>query len=711
MEDKQLSRRAGQFTLVLILIFLILSAQLANLQVLQQSYFISKADAQRFRSLPIMAPRGEIFDRNGQVIASNRPAYTVSVHYPYYEDEELQKKLSEVLSIPLEEIRKKVRDKTQKERRLFDPIRLKTDLSPEVHTILVERQADLPGVTVEVQPIREYRLGDEAAQVIGYVGEISPDQLQQDRWKQQNYRPGDIVGKTGLEYYYEEYLRGRDGSQQVEVDYRFRPTFRNLGQIDPEPGNNLILTIDAKLQKVAEMALDQTLERIRTYKGSSGPYPNARTGAAVVIDVKTGEILAMVNRPGYDLNLFAAGISPDDYKRLAQDPLKPFHNRAISGVYAPGSTFKMVGATAALEYQVITENDTVFCDGFYDKVVIGKKCWNWRDGGHGAVDMRRALKVSCDIYFYEMGYRLGNDRLVEYALAYGFGQPTGIDLAGEAVGTIPTEEWVEKERTRRKDPNFRLWRGDDLNTVIGQGYVTATPLQLAMYTAAVANGGTLYRPHLVKRIVSPSGEILKEFAPEERAKVPASPENLKIVREGMLEVTRPGGTSAWTFYDFPIPVAAKTGTAQKAGQEYDNAIFVAFAPYDDPQIAIAIVVEQGGSGSLTSPIAKAVFAEYFGIPLKDGDPAKIIDPNAPPAADRPGAPAQGQPGTTESPREQPTPPGGTEPTPEPAPEPAPEPSPEPAPEPAPEPTPEPAPVEPPQGNQEPPPGFTQSGQG
>lgn len=630
MEDKELLRRTGQITLVLVLIFLILIAQLANLQVLQQTYFINKADAQRFRSLPIIAPRGEVFDRNGEVIVSNRPAYTVSVHYPYYEDEGLQQKLSEILAIPLDEIRKKVRDKTQKERRLFDPIRLKTDLSPEVHTILVERQAELPGVTVEVQPIREYRLKDEAAQVIGYVGEISLDQLQQDRWKQEDYKPGDIIGKTGLEYYYEEYLRGLDGSQQVEVDYRFRPTFRNLGQIDPEPGDNLILTLDARLQKVAEMAMDQTLERIRTYKGSSGPYPNARTGAAVVIDVRTGEVLAMVNRPGYDLNLFAVGISPDDYKRMAQDPLKPFHNRAISGTYAPGSTFKMVGATATLEYQVITPEGTVFCNGFYDKLVIGKKCWNWRDGGHGSVDMRRALKVSCDIYFYEMGYRLGNDRLTEYAIAYGFGQQTGVDLAGEASGTIPTREWLEKERARRKDPKYKLPGGEVLNVVIGQGVVTATPVQLATYTSAVANGGTLYRPHLVKRIVSPEGEVVKEFAPEVRGTVAVTPENLKVVREGMLEVTRPGGTSAWTFYDFPIPVAAKTGTAQRTGQEYDNGLYVAYAPYDNPEIAIAIVVEQGGSGSLASPIAKAVFAEYFGILLRDGDPAKIIDPNAPP---------------------------------------------------------------------------------
>ncbi len=605
MTQRELERKVFFYSLAILLIFAILVGRVGVLQLAHGAYYESLAEGNRIRLVKIRAPRGVIYDRNGKPLVANRPAYTVSLMILNAKDlDPTIQKLAPILGMGVDEIKKKV---NAQQSRLYEPIKLKQDISPEVYTKIDEMKSELPGVIIEVDQVRDYLYKSLAFHTVGYVGEISETELQQARYKSHGYDVGDIIGKDGVEDYYDESLRGKDGGQQVEVDYRGNPE-RILGEIAPVPGNNLVLTIDADLQKVTEDSLRQALADLQSGKGQDKPYPNAKAGAAVAMDVRTGEILAMASFPDVDPNLFAAGISSKDFARLINDPLYPFTNRATSGIYPPGSTFKMITGLAALDKKATTPEETIHDTGTY--WVIPKK--DWVPYGHGLVNLVKAFAESCDIYFYEMGRRVGIDVLSAYAKMFGFGQRTGIDLPSEAAGVVASREYKQSLYDQKilNTPEWQL--SETLDAAIGQGFNAVTPLQLVNYVATLVNGGTRYRPHVVKEIDSPTGAVVKKVDPEVLSQVTVDPKNLDIVKNDLLAVSKsPEGTSYWLFGNFPVPVGSKTGSAENNLLD-PHGLFIAFAPVDKPEIAIAVVIEQSGHGSSAAgPVAKTMLEQYF----------------------------------------------------------------------------------------------------
>jgi penicillin-binding protein 2 len=608
-------RRAVLMTGIILVVFTGLIAQLGNLTLLQEQQFRSVAEMQRTRSLPVFAPRGIIYDRNMEPLITNRPANSVFVQYPYYKQQEVLQRLSVILSIPLSDIQKQVRDKMESGE-YYDPVRLKDDITPEQYATILERKPDLPGVEVQAQPIRVYPYKDVAAHVLGYVNEIGRDEL--DKLKSKGYLPGEIIGRTGLEAFYEDVLRGKPGIREVEINYLNQP-LGEVQSVDPQPGNSVVLTLDANLQQVAERALDWDMWRIRNTIIGDGPWPNAKAGAVVVMNVKTGAILAMASRPAFDPNMFARGITQKELDALQDPVLTPEVNRAIQTAYQPGSTWKMMTSTSALENGVIGPYDKVYCSGVYDKLHHPK---DWTPYGHGWVDTVGALEGSCDIYYYEMGYRLGIDRLVGTAQEFGFGAPTGIDLGGENPGMLPDarhrEEIWAKER---KDP----WGdGHTLSAAIGQ-IVNVTPLQLVRYVSTLGNHGKIMKPFLVQKVVDSQGRTVKEFSPQQVGAVNIQPEYLEAILKGMQAVNGPGGGSDYNIYPLPgIKTAGKTGTAEYPPMN-DYGFFVSLSPANDPQIAVAVAIEQAGHGGSVSAVARAIEAAFYGVKLPDYDPAHVPD--------------------------------------------------------------------------------------
>jgi len=558
--------------------------------------------------LTIEAPRGKILDREGRVLASNRPAFCVSLLHMGVENLDVTAdRLAPILGTTPEAIKERVEARMG---RYYEPVPIETDIDERTYTLIEERRLELPGVVVETRPARLYPGGSLAAHVLGYLGEISDAEL--ETLREQGYRPGDVIGKTGIEKVYDPYLRGQPGIRHVEVDYLGRPV-RVLGSNDPQPGNDVVLTIDSELQRVAEEALAERMEELHNLP--SNPRKNARAGAAVAIDPRTGEILAMASYPAFDPNLFVGGIDPSAWRALETNELDPMNNRAVLGEYAPGSAFKMVTLTAALERGVVSK-DEVFDTNGGVYWVIPKTCW--KAGGHGVIDLTQALAKSCNVVFYELGRRAGIDAISRYAREFGLGSKTGLrDLPQEKAGLVPSREW--KEEHYKRDPHW--WLAETLDAAIGQGFHQYTPLQLANYVASIANGGTLYRPYLVRKVVSPQGQVICEFEPQEIGRVHVQPETMQFVRNAMRQVMLPGGTAYTPFADFPIPVAGKTGTAEKGDPSKDpDGWFLAFAPYDNPTIAVVVLVEQGGGGSLAAaPVARRMFEAYFEIEPLHGE--------------------------------------------------------------------------------------------
>jgi penicillin-binding protein 2 len=606
MEPRELEKRVKISLALVALVFLALFSRLFDLQVVHGQRYDDLSSNNRLRILPISAPRGEIRDRDGQVLAETRPAFAVSLmHMGVTDLDRTIGSLSGILGMTPEEIRKRI--EAQRDR-LYEPILLKSDIPPEMHTMLEERRLDLPGVVVEVRPIRYYPQGKLAAHVLGYLGEI--DQASLLALEAKGYHAGDIVGKSGIEATFDEYLRGSDGGRQVEVDSRGRPK-RVMGRIEPQPGSTVLLTLDAGLQRVAEDALRKSMESLRTNKYD--PYPNARAGAVVALDPSTGEILALASEPAYDPNLFASRISAADWQALQGDPLQPMLDRAVSGLYQPGSAFKMVTAIAGLETGHTTGRE-VFppCTGLYHMTARDvKRCWALKYGGHGALTLVNAIGQSCNSVFYELGRRVGIDDMARYARELGFGQLTGLeDIAGEKGGLVPTTEW--KRRAFPRDPQW--WLSESLDAAIGQGFHQYTPIQVANYVAALANGGVRYRPFLVRQVLDAGGSAVYTGAPSIAGRAAIRPATLDIVRAGMIAVTSPGGTAAAAFSNFPFKVAGKTGTAEFTGKD-SHSWFVCYAPADKPRIAIAILIEEGGSGSLAAaPVARTMLEEFFDLP-------------------------------------------------------------------------------------------------
>lgn len=590
-----MKKRLAVFFLLLALAFVLIGVQLGRLQIVLGDKYEDLAKGNRLRLVPITAPRGVIYDRNGELLAASRPAFSVSllIMNPA-ETAESVKRLGAILGIDPARIRSKINDQAG---RLYEPVKIIADISAETYTTIEEHRADMPGVVVEAEPVRDYPGGTFAAHVLGYVHEISKEQLDSPRYK--DYRMGDTIGQYGLEAAFERDLRGENGGKQVEVDARGRFS-KILGKIDPKAGNNVHLTLDAGLQRAAEKALDDQIEKLRKTN------PNVRAGAVAVIDVRNGEVLAMVSRPAFDPNDFSHGITPDKLQELYK--VKALNNLAIAGQYPPGSSFKMVTAIAALEESKVTPSERITCAGHH-WLIPSLNCWI--KSGHGSVDILGAIQGSCNVFFYEMGRRLGVDLIAKYGKQLGLGSPTGVDLPGEATGLLPTTEWKRKAYSQKlvREPEVLL--AEHMMAGMGQVFHSYTPLQMANYVATIANGGTRYKPHFLGKVTDLSGNLVREATPEVAGTLNVSKATLDIVRHGMWLVTQPGGTAAATFAGMNVRLAAKTGTAENPHGD-DHAWMVAYGPFDNAEIAVAVILEQGGHGGASAgPVVRAVFEEYF----------------------------------------------------------------------------------------------------
>ncbi len=591
-ENMEAKRRILLLSFVVGVIFAVLVLRLWHLQILNVDDYRSMSENNRLRFVPEAASRGAIMDRNGTVLVSNRPSFSLAVVPQEVKDRDgLLNQLVALLGLDRAELAE--RWEKGKGRARYYPVVLASNISRDQVEIVEENRLRLPGVEIEMKPVREYSGGILAAHLLGYIGEVSEDELSSKGYEE--YNPGDYIGKNGIERSWEKDLHGNDGGRQLEVDARGR-VLRTISESYPTVGNSVVLTIDANLQKQAERAFGD------------------QAGAAVAMDVNSGEVLAFVSNPGFDPALFSGKLPADKWKEYLDDKRHPLENKALTGQYPPGSTFKIITALSGLEDGKIDEHTSVVCNGSYDLGTSTFNCWNRH--GHGATSLKKALRESCDVYFYQLGEHLGVDAIAATARKFMLGAPLGIGLLHEKGGLIPTAEWKQK---RFGKPWFH---GETLPVAIGQGYVLMTPIQLASMIATVANEGSVYRPHLVKRIVDSDGKLLKEFKPELLGTTGISADKFRLVKQGLFAVVNePGGTGAMArLYD--VHVAGKTGSSQVVKlrdsklstpwQFRDHALFVAFAPYEKPEIAVAVVVEHGEhGGSAAAPIAGRILRAWF----------------------------------------------------------------------------------------------------
>jgi len=579
------NRRLRVLGILMVLVIAVLIGRAGYLQIYEGEYYAGLADGNRIRIIPAVAPRGTFYDRNGQLLVTNRPGFTVSL-LPLTSPikEEVIERLSALVHVPVEDIKAKIAGHSG-----FDPIRIKADVTPDIVSIIEEQKELYPGVMIENTPIRDYVLKQEGAHTFGYVSEINDEELKEK--KADGYKSGDIIGKFGLEKIYDTYVRGEDGGDQVEVDVSGKPVKR-LGRKVPVPGDDLVLTIDKDLQTAAEKAVDDRLAAI-----------HASAAAAVVLNPQTGEVLAMVSRPAFDPNLFAHGISSKDWAKLNNNPFHPMDNKTISGEYPPGSTFKIVTGTAALTEGKVAPEEKIFDSGHHWIIPKG----NAEGEALGWINFQEALAHSDNVYFYEMGNRLGIDLLEKYARMFGLGQRTGIDLPYEAKGLVANREYKKKNF---EDGDWYL--SETFDAAIGQGFNLVTPLQAAMVMGEIAADGKRYKPHLVSRIQTQDGDVIKEFQPELLSELQVPANVIKLVQEGLHDVTK-FGTAASTFRGFPVDIAGKTGTAENS-QGRDHGWFVAYGPFDNPNIVVAVIVEQGGFGSQSAvPIGREILEAAFHV--------------------------------------------------------------------------------------------------
>ncbi|HHO48424.1 MAG TPA: penicillin-binding protein 2 [Desulfobacteraceae bacterium] len=593
-----LKKRALISSIALISFFAILVARLWYLQIQEGETYASLADNNRVRYVEIAPPRGNIFDSLGKEVVTNRPSFNVVLSREDNRlDDELLKKVAAVLDVDISTLLDRIRKMSDTPGHI--PIRLAEDIVWEKVALIENNRLELPGIRIEVVPLRVYHYGNYASHLIGYLGEINKEQL--DAAEPGIYRGGDLVGKMGLENLYEPVLRGEKGKEYMEVNaLGFEQKY--LKGIEPLPGADLHLTVNMELQQAAEeiMARDD------------------KAGAVVAVEVNSGRVLAAASSPQLKLDEFIGGISTKAWQALLDDPRHPLINKVVQGQYPPASTYKIVTALAGLGERVISPDSIIFCPGHYR---FGNRTYRcWKRGGHGAVNLERALSESCDVYFYQVGQRLGVDRLAEYARRLGLGKKTGVDMEHEKSGLIPTAEW------KKKRFNVPWQDGETLSVAIGQGFVLATPIQVCMMTAALANGGTLYRPALIETIRDPDGHVLEQFEPEVLERFVGQGQNMRLVRAGLIEaVNGKRGTGRPARLD-NITVAGKTGTAQVVRlkqyqhlkeedipyQYRDHAWFTCFAPAENPEIAVTVLVEHGLHGSSgAGPIARAVLEAYF----------------------------------------------------------------------------------------------------
>lgn len=588
------SRLKGMVVLIFIA-FSVILVRLFYLQIIHGQTYRELSTNNRIRLQSLPPSRGLIYDSEGKLLVDNRPAFDLLIVPRDAKPlSETLARLSSFTGIPVDEMEDRIAKKGGAT--TFRQVVLKRDIGRDVLASVEVHSFDLPGVAVKVRPKRFYLNPGMAAHLLGYLGEINAQELSSGRYP--GVSVGDFIGKFGAEKVMESYLRGSQGGRQVEVDARGR-VIRELKRVEADPGNNIILTVNTALQKKSEALL----------KGD--------VGAVVALDPRNGAVLAMASSPAFDQNDFVSGLSYAKWNALKNDPGRPMENKATQALYPPASIYKIVTSIAALEERVVDGRTHFYCTGrhaFGDRVY---RCW--KRVGHGSMDLVNAIAQSCDVYFYEVGERLGVDRLAFYARACGLGRPTGVELAGEAAGLIPTAQW------KRRNRGENWLRGETLSLVIGQSYNLVTPLQMAMLIASVGNGGTIYKPYILAKIETAEGELVSLTKPVKKGRLPASEKTLALVQKGLwATVNSRKGTGKIAAIQ-GVVVAGKSGTAQviskregdlkkKSIRKFrDHAWFVAYAPVENPTIAVAVIVEHGEGGSTkAAPIARAVIETYLG---------------------------------------------------------------------------------------------------
>lgn len=584
---------------VIILFFTaLIFSRLWFLQISNEEEFADKAYNNRVRVRELAAPRGHILDRDGRALVTNRPSFNVLlVRENTQNDELLIKRLAEVLNVEISTLWDRIRQASNISHHI--PILLEEDIDWKTLAYLENHNHDFSGIRIEVTPRRVYHYGDLAAHMIGYLGKISEKELQE--LPQGEYGGRDIIGKSGLEKLRESDLRGEKGTSYSEVNARGFEQ-RLLKRTDPLPGNEIHLTLDAELQQTAETLMNDA----------------DKAGAVVALDVNSGRVLALASTPTIHLQEFAGGISLKNWNAYLHNIQKPLINKPVQGQYPPASTYKMITALAGLEKGVIDENSVFYCPGYYS---FGNRIYRcWKRGGHGAVNLKKAIAQSCDVFFYQVGQQVGVDGLAEFAKKFGLGEKTGLEVEYEKAGLIPTREW------KLRNKNVKWQEGETLSVAIGQGFNLTTPLQIAVMTSMFANGGKKYLPQIVEKVISPEGTTVEKLEPELIMEVEGMDEHIELVREGLVEVVQGKRGTARRARIEGVNIAGKTGTAQvvKIAQYKglkdeeipykfrDHAWFTCYAPAENPEIAVTVLVEHGLHGSSgAAPIAKAVLEKYF----------------------------------------------------------------------------------------------------
>jgi penicillin-binding protein 2 len=599
------------------------------LQILSAQQYVAQANDNRLRSVAVLAPRGTILDRNGTVMVDNRPGLAVGVRpmdVPAGQLDHLVKRLAAELRMKPAEIRREMVRQvgvpwSQIRQGLglqYDFVTIKQDTDRLTVSYLLEHTQAYPGVEVRQNYLRAYPLGDLGAHFLGQLGEISQQELTQARFR--GYKAGDVVGQSGVEYTYDKWLRGVEGSVRVEVDATGRPKQVVPGGTLPQAGDNLQLSIDTKVQRAAENAVNYGIDLAH-----QNNELRADGGAAVVLDVHTGEVIAMASEPNFNPSWLVGTVSAKHWKKLTDPTTTPMLDRTIQGQYAMGSTFKVVDAIAGLENGVITKSTIYDCTGKYTPPhTLGNSVWHcWiYPGAHGQLDLTQAIVQSCDVYFYNVGYDFYTGKgtgLEDWAKRLGMGHPTGVDLPGEVAGLVPTPQWKHATFTKKTDPKGwqvdRIWKpGDSINLAIGQGNLETTPLQAAVAYAAIANGGMLVTPHLGVKIVDSRGKLVRRLPYSRPRSLDISASTIATVQNALHEAaTTPLGTSYKVFGDYPVQVAGKTGTAQVQGQS-DYAWYCSYAPANDPQYVVVVMIQQGGHGGTTAaPAARMIYDSLFNV--------------------------------------------------------------------------------------------------
>lgn len=593
----------GRLLLIRVVVLIIvglLVVRLWQLQVRDGVYYRTLSHDNRTRSVFIHPVRGFIYDRNRILLANNVPSFNLYVELSDVPDREaLMGELVELLSLDMSELNKKIQAQGR-----GAPVRLKKGLSLKEAAIVESHRLDLPGVVIRPEFQRNNPEGAYAAHVLGYVGGASEEQLAQDEL--QRFPAGSVIGQFGVERIYERTLRGQAGRKLIEVDALGHEK-RMISVDKPQVGNDVYLTIDFRLQKLAEDLLGE------------------EAGAIVALDPQTGEVLALASRPGFDPNALSRGLREDAWNDILQDVRHPLTNRAIQGQYPPGSTFKIIMATAALDTDAIGLTETVRCGGRFR---FGNRTFrDWKKYGHGAVDLHKAIAQSCDVYFYRVGHRMGVDTIAAYAKQFGLGVKTGIDLPAERAGLIPSSEW--KQRTREEP----WYPGETISVAIGQGYVTVTPLQMAKVIGMIGNNGILLQPHVVRGVRGRKGEWIEEWIPTQAAPLTLPAHQLEAIQAALAAVVTEG--TARRARSSMARIAGKTGTAQVVSLRpesekdtpkkfRDHAWFIAYAPFEHPSIAVAVLLEHmGHGGSAAAPLAKELIEAYLSYGVDENEPTRV----------------------------------------------------------------------------------------